>query len=684
LHREGFAIFLFAISLFNPYGYALLLVYLIFIRKRIRFIYLVFGFLIIFLSYQSIQYAKEDNDINHITNIKQIKKTDQYLLITISYQGKSYHIYDYQNRFKVGDTIYVKGEIKPYLNNTIPNGFNQKQFYLSQGVYGFVITNEIQLIKSNQVFYTPREYLMNRVEHLKSQSLMMSFIFGENTFDENESKLYRELNIYFLLSISGLHIYMLSHFIKKIAFHLNINRKKTEIFEIIYIFIFLYFNLFAYGIFRIFLMKILGILNQKFRINLTKLDLIQLTFFLLICINKHLIFSLGFLMLYLIINVIVLLSPISSTYQFYLKRLFLTTIIQIVILPFQLKFSFLSILLMPFISIFIAGPLFLLSILTMIFHRLDEFLYMIFSKFNFIFEWIRNSHETLYLKAFSPIMILLYYLFVIFLFLSQDYKRLLIRCLIIISFIFINALDFSNHTHIFFLDVGQGDSAVIISKRCVAIIDSYMNVSSFLRNQGISEIDYLMLTHHHNDHTKEAQTILDSFHVKHLVLSKYDTYSMNHQQVLKVKSEDRITCGEINFHFLGPIRMYSKENDNSLVVQFTIFQMTYLFTGDIEIDAENDLIFKYQHQLKSDILKVAHHGSISSSSSNFIQHVQPKIAIVSSGRRNRYGFPNPTVIERITKINAIIYQTQMHGTIQFTYSRKKQNWVVHLSIESKI
>jgi competence protein ComEC len=106
--------------------------------------------------------------------------------------------------------------------------------------------------------------------------------------------------------------------------------------------------------------------------------------------------------------------------------------------------------------------------------------------------------------------------------------------------------------------------------------------------------------------------------------------------------------------------------------------MTYLFTGDIEHDAEIDLIHHYGYSLKSDVLKIGHHGSSTSTSEIFLSYVNPRFAIISLSLKNRYGFPDQEVINRLIRYDVTIYRTDLHGTILNIYSKKKSKWMFHL------
>ena len=113
-------------------------------------------------------------------------------------------------------------------------------------------------------------------------------------------------------------------------------------------------------------------------------------------------------------------------------------------------------------------------------------------------------------------------------------------------------------------------------------------------------------------------------------------------------------------------------------MQFTLHDTVYLLTGDIEASAEQDLVDKYGRKLKSDVLKIAHHGSKTSSTPLFLKWVNPKTVIISTSRNNRYGFPHQEVLDRLQVRDVQIYLTADHGTICSKHNKKKQKWLVLL------
>lgn len=112
-------------------------------------------------------------------------------------------------------------------------------------------------------------------------------------------------------------------------------------------------------------------------------------------------------------------------------------------------------------------------------------------------------------------------------------------------------------------------------------------------------------------------------------------------------------------------------NNNSLVFKMYYNDLSILFTGDIEEAAEKVLVNLYGERLKTDILKVGHHGSNTSSTEEFVELVKPRIALIGVGKKNNFGHPNEEVIERLENIGAKVYRTDIDGEISIIVIRKK-------------
>lgn len=677
---EGYALFLMILGCFYPWIFVVLGIYLYWQRRSIKIPVILFGISLLLIRFYMFENIIIPIRIDGEAKIEEINSYEYSDMLILSYHGNRFQAFVSQGIYQVGDIITIEAEVKHFRGQSIPYGFNQESYYLSQNVRGYLEIHTISYVRHSFSIYTLREQMNVYLSHFQSQIYLKALILGEKSFTEEQSSLYHNLGILYLFTVSGLHVYGLLFFIRKIFFYFSLSEKSQFILTSTILLIVLYFNQFSMSVLRIVLIYLLHHFSRKMKMSLSQLDIIHLVFFSMLIYRIEWIYNLGFLMLFIILNFINLMSHTYSQMNGYLKRLMLSLIIIFSILPFQTSISFFLILLLPVIMIFLAGFIYTLSISVLFIPELDQLLWLMLNHFEQLMQWLASRNVTITLPSLPIFGILVYYLFLISLFRSQSLMILLKRStLIILLFsIFIFDIKFSQETNIYMIDVGQGDSILLESPSCNLLIDSFQNVLTLLNDLGIYHLDYLILTHSDTDHIQEAQSIIDQVHIDQVIINPYNDYPIYHEKMIPMKSDDQIRCGIYSIQFLGPIHEYDDLNNNSLVFKTVIGNKTFLFTGDIEKEAEEDLISKYGNRLKSDVLKVAHHGSSTSSTIEFIAFVDPEVALISVGQNNRYGFPSQEVIARLMMSQINIYRTDTMGTIVYTYHQKKGKWFMYL------
>lgn len=232
--------------------------------------------------------------------------------------------------------------------------------------------------------------------------------------------------------------------------------------------------------------------------------------------------------------------------------------------------------------------------------------------------------------------------------------------------------------YVHFLDVGQGDCALIACGGEYMLIDGSTvsagdKIVSYLRDAGVKSLDYIVCTHAHADHCGALDRAAEEFGAETFFVSPYPgsskTYDIMLENLDALGIEETVpmlgesfSLGEAVFEFIGPLEDYGDANSGSLVLRLTYGNTAFLFTGDMESDAEKDLL-ENGTELKCDVLKVGHHGSSTSTSYRFLYEADPRIAVISCGEGNKYGHPHEETMSLLKDADVTVYRTDKQGDI---------------------
>ena len=515
---------------------------------------------------------------------------------------------------------------------------------------------------------------------------MNAFILGDKSLiEEDNYSCFKSIGITHLFAISGMHISLLSQILLKLFKKFNTVLKYLiiDLFLIFYGFI----VCFPASIMRCIVFFIINSVNKVFSLNLSNKQIFLITVMFLILFNPYIIFDIGFLFSIITVGGIILCSDFIKDDN----KLFLSFKLSLVAFLFSMPISlysfyeinlfsfFYNMIFIPFISI-IVYPLALLT-----------FFIPLFSKMFFltikILEWssgfladfnLFNIH-----LSFNLFEVLLFYIGLYLVFAKQQKKWI---CLLILIFLFDIIIPFfDKSSYVYFLDVNQGDSSLLISsyKKNVTFIDTggvtNYDISEkyipLLKYLGIKTINNVIITHGDYDHMGETFNLINNFKVENVIFNCGDFNNLESEliELLDRKKIRYYSCiNELNIdnnklYFLQT-KEYGNENNNSNVIYTKLDGYKFLFMGDASITVEKEIMYKYDLS-NIDVLKVGHHGSKTSSSIEFINKINPKYSIISVGKNNRYGHPNKAVLDNLSKSN--VYRTDQDGSIIFRIKNNK-------------
>ena len=286
----------------------------------------------------------------------------------------------------------------------------------------------------------------------------------------------------------------------------------------------------------------------------------------------------------------------------------------------------------------------------------------------------------------------------------NQYRKITASAILLFLPVLLSASGEKNKRHLLkvtFIDVGQGDCELIQTPEGKTILidagegatewSSYdagkKVVVPFLEGLNIEKIDYVVISHAHNDHIGGLRAVLNRFKVENFVDPGLQYPSWVYEGLLELVDQKNINYIEAKagdefkwdkyckFKVLSPpsrfFRGGSEANENSIILKLTYNDISFLFTGDAERIAEKTVVRNFRDDLLCTILKVAHHGSTTSTSDIFLDWAQPLIAVIEVGSENRWGHPRRETLKRLEDYGCKIYRTDKDGSVQIETDGKK-------------
>lgn len=683
------------------------------------------------------QYDSKYKEIQHIELIGTIVQeysaeeySKQYIIKVVSINGDT-NFKDTQllvnekigkeniSNAKYADLVSIVGTFSKGKHNTNYKGYNYNEYLRSKEIYGIVETetNYIRVCKNNNInlYNNSLHKLYNLIKQKiylilpeDTADICVALILGDKSNIENSViENFSESSLSHILAISGMHmsyIILLSSFILKFC-----DKKKSKI-AIIFIII-LFCNLVgnSESIVRASIMAITHIIGDLLHRKSDSITNLSISGLLILMINPYAIKSMSFVLSFggtlgiilfykLIKNKIdyIKIFNKNATTKYVKESMAISISANIIIIPiiamYFNKISFIFIIsnifanmllsiIMPLIITFLFMSFISINITKFLSFILNSFLYLLLYLSN-----ILSKMEILNFVVCTPykITVIFYYILFILVLIKNNIRckyiiKKLLKGIIIIYLSICVILNFIKYVdtnmYIHFIDVGQGDSTLIITKSNKKILvdgggsetgEDYIGKNillPYLLDRRIKKLDYVMISHFDSDHCKGILYVMEKIKVENVIISKQGEFSENYNRfveivrnkrinVILVKSNMKIKIDkDTYFDILWPEETIIKENilnNNSIVAKLVYKNFSMIFTGDIELLAEEEIIKKYN--LKSTILKVAHHGSKTSSSEEFVEKAKPKIALIGVGENNKYGHPSKRTLDILNEI----------------------------------
>ena len=229
-----------------------------------------------------------------------------------------------------------------------------------------------------------------------------------------------------------------------------------------------------------------------------------------------------------------------------------------------------------------------------------------------------------------------------------------------------------------FIDVGQADCALLTSGGHFMLIDGGNNddaehIVTYLQNAGVKKLDLVVGTHPHEDHIGSLDAAIEAFDIGAVYMPDVSADTETYRDVLDaVKGKglqvqhpvpgDVLDFNGLPVEIFGPVKEYSNLNNHSIVLRVSVGETAFLFTGDVEIEGEYDIL-EQGFDISADVLKVSHHGSSGSSVEEFLAYTDADYAVISVGEGNIYDHPEAVTLKRLQNYGMEIFRTDEQGTI---------------------
>ena len=612
------------------------------------------------------------------------------------------------------------------------------------------------LKQTNQIFLNIRQLVKSNFKDDVSDMVLGLTIGYTKEMSEELSQSIQNINISHIFAVSGMHVILIIAFLKTF-FEKTFGKRKSKIIIIVFLILYMFITGLSPSIVRACITASIAILGPIFVRKSDVWENLMLSLLIMLLYNPFLIENVGLLLSYFAtLGILIFQKSLAKIIKIkndkIKENIVLTISATIGIIPILAIFfntipitsiitgmiigviiSPLTILCLIFIFFGIILNIFNLNNLEFFISLKKIFINMLTLIIDIVIDLIKIGEKIplskIYVKTPSYFEVIIYFSamiimnFIINIYttkrlnptqkrvknlihlikfrINQNSKRFLSTILILsLILVFINIIP--KCLKFYFIDVGQGDSTLIVTpyEKTILIDGGGSEFGDFdvgekvlipyLLDRKIKKIDYIIISHFDSDHIGGILSVLQNLKVEKIIIGKQFETTENHKKFIEIATEKKIELNIIEagqkiyieknlyIEILWPdeVRKISENsiNNNSLVFKLRYKDFSILFTGDIEEIAEKEILKKYKDNLEilnSTVLKVAHHGSKTSSITEFIEAVNPSISLIGVGENNKYGHPNEIVLENLKNIQCSIFRTDIHGEIMIKTNGKK-------------
>lgn len=655
-----------------------------------------------------------------------IRTKDDYFLVNLKKNKEEISL-------EYGDKLQISGEYQEPNKARNYKGFDYKNYLKINKIYGIIrvdlytniiIKHQKNLSNFKLLIHKIREKLKQNIQELltkETYALGIGILIGDNSrINEKIVEDFKNSNLSHMLAVSGAHINYVVLTVSILCTKKRAGIKAQRVVTIMMMLFFMELTQMTPSVVRAGISCIIYMLASLLYRKADVINAMAISTLLILLNNPFKLFDIGFQLSYagtlgIILFCKLINIPIKNKLLKYLKDSIIISIsANIFIIPIMM-YRFNTISLTFILSNLLAGPLLGISIILEIIVLLISFmsiniaaipakvLNILLILIINIANWFSNIEiSKIYVITPKIISIVAYYLICAAIILKQKNRKIIV--IIMLTVLIINLFPTPKKLRINFIDVGQGDSTLIRTEtNKVILIDSGGSTASssfdvgnkvllpYLLDRRIKKIDFIIVSHFDADHCQAFETVIDNINVRKVVVCKQSMITQEYLNIINkckkknikiivVERGDKLKIDKrTEFEILHPGERFLDDGKGGLNANAIVCKMNYklnngkifsiLFTGDIEVEAEKELEQVYGKKLKADILKIAHHGSKTSSREKFIKLVSPKIALIGVGENNKFGHPADITLERLEKENVKVYRTDQMGEVSITINK---------------